>query len=47
MRLKLEIQPYFIDVIHAAEDVIHIRINFDGPLQKLNIISKLTKKGIP
>ena len=41
------IQQYFIDIIQAAEDAVHIRINIDNQNQKIGLISDLTKAGIP
>jgi len=41
-----EMQAYFIDIIHAAEDAVHIRINIDNEMQKTWLISDLTTAGV-
>lgn len=42
-----EMQSYFIDIIQAAEDAVHIRINIDNEMQKTWLISDLTIAGVP
>jgi len=42
----IEIQQYFIDIIQAAEDAVHIRINIDNEMQKTWLISDLTTAGV-
>jgi agmatine deiminase len=47
IRFELTQQPYMIDLIEAAEDVVQIRININNPLLKIGIISQLQKAGVP
>jgi agmatine deiminase len=47
IRYALWLEPYLIDIIQAAEDAVHIRININNPLMKIGITSKLKKAGVP
>ena len=45
-RLKIIEEPYFIDIVHAAEKAVHVRINVNNNLYKNRVISKLNEEGI-
>ena len=45
--LKIREEPYFIDIVRAAEKAVEVRINVNNNLYKNRVISKLNEENIP
>jgi len=45
--LKIREEPYFIDIVRAAEKAVEVRINVNNNLYKNRVISKLSEENIP
>jgi len=45
--LKIREEPYFIDIVQAAEKAVDVRINVNNNLYKNRVTSKLNEEGVP